>query len=73
MINKKTLYNDFIFIWFLFGVAVFVYTFVTTLLDGSFEDFNARTKITIVAPLVILLLYTAGYIKYKLDNRQINN
>jgi hypothetical protein len=68
MINKKYIFNRYILIWIVIGLATYIYSILDIIFNNkSIKEYN-NFKYLIV--LIILILYVINYIKY---NKSLKN
>ncbi|SHF01184.1 hypothetical protein SAMN05444278_1151 [Psychroflexus salarius] len=71
MLRKKIIFNNFLFIWLLFGLIIYIYSLFTTISENEFNLLRLKERIKLVIPTIILLLYVISFLKYKLKKDKI--
>jgi hypothetical protein len=68
MINKKYIFNRYILIWIVIGLATYIYSIFNIIFNNKSIKEHNNFKYLIV--LIILTLYVINYIKY---NKSLKN
>lgn len=65
MNTNKIIFNNYIFIWFAFGLVIFIYSWIEVFLTKSFNSLSFISKVKLIFPTVILILYHISFVRYK--------
>lgn len=70
---RKIIFNTYLFIWFAFGLLIFIYAWIDIALHKLFYTLTFIDYLRLGLPTVILFLYIIVAIQFKISNSPINN
>ena len=70
---NKIIYNIYFFIWLAFGLIVYIYSWIEIILSKSYDSLSFTTKLKLIFPTIILILYHISYVRYKYEKNTDKN